>query len=357
MTRAQKQRTKYVGREWAVMVAVLLGTGWGLSRTLPAKAGTVPVIPQEVTARAQIALINMDKIYKVMQQYADDFRRRYQWPKRLSALYPDYTDDPSLFWHPGDSQPAPKMITNDEPNALDSTQISYEIIYDPNDPNAGLTIRDWSSDNNDGYFVIEYDSICGETTIPPGVLPVKYPTVLAQKRLRQLGIVMQQYETDMGKFPRSPLTFSEAGYIRCPRLLWNPGDSDPQPTDLMTDEPDTPNSVQVSFLFMQSDAGPNLPPDSILWQDSSPANNGGAGINVCLADGSVRFLPIYDYNDIDGDRYIGQEDFDRFVACMAGPEQIVTDDFCRHFDADQDDDVDMAAMADFALFFGSSTIP
>lgn len=342
--------------KWGVLICLVWVTGWGLTlnlRTVSAAGAETDTAPADVVQRAQIALARMQRIAIAMQQYADDFRNRDHWPKSPHLLYPDWIDDPNVFWHPGDVDPAPQTINNSVPNAVDSAQVSFDISYDPNVPRSPLVIRDWSSTNNAGYFVLEYTLECGGDTIPPGGLPVSFPLPIAQSRLRGLAQASLIYAFDNNeRLPTDPYDLWTSGQIACPRLVWHPGDSDPQPTDITTGALDEPNSIQISFeLLVPGGRLDQLPADTVMWQDNTPANNGGAGRNKVRLDGSVYFDPIFEYNDYNGDSAIGMFDFDALSGCLTGPYQFITDDFCRHFDRDQDHDVDIAAVADFQLNF------
>lgn len=70
-------------------------------------------------------------------------------------LYPEAIVRPRLFWNPGDSDPLPLTIDNDERDQPDSAQISFEYLAAGMDladfyPN-GIIARDNTPENNGGY--------------------------------------------------------------------------------------------------------------------------------------------------------------------------------------------------------------
>lgn len=72
-------------------------------------------------------------------------------PLDLRTLIPDFCLRPRGFWHPGDSQPQPTQITNSLPNALDSTQISFDYLTPGQSDNWILPTTALLRDNDPAY--------------------------------------------------------------------------------------------------------------------------------------------------------------------------------------------------------------
>ena len=71
----------------------------------------------------------MRRLSAALYTYANENNGAY--PPDLTMLYPKYVSDPTVFWHPGDSDPAPTTINNNGANQSNSTRISYEFATNP----------------------------------------------------------------------------------------------------------------------------------------------------------------------------------------------------------------------------------
>lgn len=217
-------------------------------------------------------------------------------PEDPAVLYPDFVSDPLAFWHPGDTDPPPTTIDNSVPNAPNSARISFDIISDGSRWGSPDRVLIWDNTpaNNGGLFVnmLTADGII--ETDPPLATPVPTSTFLAQAHLRRLGVQMRVYLNDSyEEFPDDLIRLWEGRNVETPRSFWNPGDSDPLPTDITNSVPDAPDSAQVSFEYLASGLfESDVLPDTVLMRDLSPSNNGGCGINVLFGDGTVRFISV-----------------------------------------------------------------
>lgn len=348
--RGQRKQQADLVLQWVVMVGVLLAGGWGMSQTLPAKAdGGSTSAPPEVIGRAQQAASRIRQLANAMFRYASDNRDRY--PERLEQLYPDYVNDPTVFWHPGDSDPQPTTIDKASPNAINSAQISFEFIYPEKMDRGDLIIRDWSSANNDGYFILEYRLSCeGVDTIPPGFLPV-IPELVATSRLRGLrqACFIYAHTSSPGYLPDDPYSLWSQELITCPRLFWHPGDPQPQPTSIVDSMLNGPESAQISFEYFGAGVRISDHPDTIIWRDNSPDNNAGVGWRSVALSGAQSFEPIYDWYDYDGNGAIEGNDVDELAGCMLGVGRtyIFDDPFCRLFEPRRSFVIDLEDVANF----------
>ncbi|HSW44928.1 MAG TPA: hypothetical protein VLM89_05105, partial [Phycisphaerae bacterium] len=144
-------------RIWIICCLVGLNMTWllfALSVAGTARLSSDP-IPDEALKRSEIARAHMKQIAQALDAYATANKGNY--PPDLRMLYPKYISDPAVFWHPGDSDPKPTTIDNNEPNQPNSTRISYEYtsalyntqtcrFYEP-------MVWDNSDSNNGGFLI------------------------------------------------------------------------------------------------------------------------------------------------------------------------------------------------------------
>ncbi|MHC4090083.1 MAG: hypothetical protein ACYSVY_07360 [Planctomycetota bacterium] len=160
------------------------------------------------------------------------------------------------------------------------------------------------SANNGGLFVNMLTSDGIIETDPPLATPTPTAIALAQAHLRRLGVETLIYRNDNHEwFPDDLIRLWGRGHLTSPRSFWNPGDSDPLPTDITNSVPDAPNSAQVNFEYLASGLHDfEVTPDTVLMRDLSPNNNAGQGLNVLYGDLTVRFIPVSEgCPDADGD--------------------------------------------------------
>ncbi|MHC4067746.1 MAG: dockerin type I repeat-containing protein, partial [Planctomycetota bacterium] len=120
------------------------------------------------------------------------------------------------------------------------------------------------------------------------------------------------------------------------RQFWNPGDSDPAPTEITNSELDTPQSAHISFDFPVGGQGWwDFEPDTVLLRDNSPTNNEGFGVFEITAAFEVHFVPTCP-GDVTGDGRVRQRDL-RLVLRNRG---LLEHAVFRDGDADGDGNVD-----------------
>lgn len=247
-------------------------------------------LPHTETARSNLRLID-----QALHAYAAAHNDQY--PDKLSQLYPTYIGTPAVFWNPGDHDPQPTTINNDVQNGADSAQVSYHYL------GAGYTTacnpgvilvedNDLLNNGGTGINILTADGVADYFAPAPQSCQYGFScTSIASSRLRGIGLALATYASD--NQDRLPARLSMLSGIARPTNWWHPGDSDPYPLTIDNDELNQPNSTQISFEFVA--AGQNLgqlPPDAILAQDNTPANNGGNGILVLYADIHVEYVPI-----------------------------------------------------------------
>ena len=323
------------------------------------------LIPADVLQRSDVARINMKRIAAAMATYANNNHGVY--PTDLLMLYPEIIDDPRVFWHPGDSDPAPTTIDNSVPNALNSIRISYEFAANPNALcEADPMLWDNTAANNDGLFVNRMSASGVITTDPPFITPTPTRTGIAQGNLRLLYNALWSYAAENGeRFPTDPAMLSSPGRICSPQVFWHPGDADPQPTAITNSAPDAANSAQISFSFPCAGQPSWLFNwGEIMVQDNSPSNNSGRGISVIRANGQIAFISAcHDpFADADGDHDVDQADFAVFQRCL-NPGGMRLGDECGCFDrpesgyANGDGDLDPADFLAFQACISGPDVP
>ncbi len=238
---------------------------------------------QELVAYAQG---NLGQIARALSSYAAS--NNDSFPPNLSLLYRRFIYDPTTFWNPGDSDPCPLKIDNDGVNLPNSAQISYAYFGGKadRDPRA-VVLEDNTLANNAGSGMlvvtadgdVQFYEPCSE---PP---PWTEASII---NLRQFGAALRMHATEhQGQFP-TKLSMLYPRYLPDAAVFWSPGDSDPRPTAINNDTPNTANSAQISYAYLGSGYTTSSNPRTILVQDNSLSNNGGGVLNVLTADWTVR---------------------------------------------------------------------
>ena len=325
---------------------------------------TDPPLATPTPTATELASAHLRRLYRAMYGYTLD---NYDYlPDDLLQLWEQgYLAAPRTFWNPGDSDPMPTDITNSVPNAINSTQISFEFVV----PGANLAtlpydavlLRDNTPDNNGGAFIYVITADGKLSTDPPQ--PVDYPFMtrmaMAASHLREIGRAMYLYANDNYEyFPDDLIQLWDQGFIADPEIFWNPGDSDPAPTDITSSVPDVLNSTQISFDYLGAGLTTNVAPDTVVLCDNTAANNGNFGRFVCLADSSVHFELEVDLGDGNADGSIDLADWELMTQCINGPaEGSATQDlYYPIFDFDIDEHIDLQDVAAFmAAFTGPSS--
>ncbi|MCH8052610.1 MAG: hypothetical protein IH895_00980 [Planctomycetes bacterium] len=124
--------------------------------TLDGLIETEPPLATPTPTSLRLAQAHLQRIGIALALYSND--NLGLLPDDLFQLWEEgWLRSPRTFWNPGDSDPLPDDITNSEPDAPDSTQVSFEYL------GAGLTyssltpdtvvLRDLSPKNNGGAGV------------------------------------------------------------------------------------------------------------------------------------------------------------------------------------------------------------
>lgn len=262
-------------------------------------------------------------------------------------LYPQYINDPLIFWHPGDSDPPPTTIDNSIPNAPNSAQISFTIDDLDCDTNGWteFIIRDNSAENNEGLFINLIDC-AGPWTEPPLATPTPTRVTIARRHLAGLAIGMHIYANENSERLPNNLRNLWLSSSCKPREMWNPGDSDPMPTAIVDNHPDGPESAQISFEYF----GAGLlvyqaTPEHVLIRDNTPDNNEGYGRLEFRGDFKVHFDPLHDVGDPDGNCHRDLADWSVGAACLQDPEQLIEQPVCYLFEWTDDHAVDLRDIA------------
>jgi hypothetical protein len=254
----------------------------GLIAAAPGSSG----IPEKVVRNSTIARTHLMEISNALFVYANENRDRL--PPDLTMLFPNYISDPTVFWNPGDSDPAPTTIDNNATNAINSTRISFE--YTATYPNCDAPlVWDNSAANNGGFYINVAKADGSMSTTPYNPMVVGDSTNTAARNLSNLAIAFFMYANEnQGWLPDDPAKLLTMGYVCSPFSFWNPGDSDPEPTAITNSVSNAVNSSHISFDFPNLGRDlDTLPPTAVLAQDNSIANNGGSGILTAYADGHV----------------------------------------------------------------------
>ncbi len=276
-------------RVWLVGGLALFGA---MAAVAFVRAGVVSSgngIPADVLARSAIARANMRQIASAMYSYANGYDGCF--PPDLRMLYPDYISDPTAFWHPGDSDPPPTTIDNNDPDQPNSTRISYGFTPARRVDDlceADPLIWDSSPANNAGWFVNKLTGAGYFKTDPPWITPTPTRRDVALANLRSLALAMCTYAGQGdGRYPADPAILAQTN-VCSPSMFWNPGDSDPEPTEITNAIPNAPNSAQLSYAFLGQSADDE--PLAVLLEDNSLANNEGLGAFVVTNDSVIAFF-------------------------------------------------------------------
>ncbi|MBE7561341.1 hypothetical protein HS125_21280, partial [bacterium] len=213
-----------------------------------------------------------------------------EYPPSLSMLYPTYISDPTVFWNPGDNDPCPTTINNDEPDQPNSTQVSF--LYLQAWGRHGLVLQDSTPANNQsrGLYVINFESPSTVVFFEPSPSPPSWMQAV-RTNLQQLGLALSAYASDNdGQYP-DRLSRLYPSYASDPLLFWNPNGISwydrPAPQTIDNDVPGRINSAQISYAYLGLEKHSNCSPDTILLQDRSPLNNGGVIISTLTVDMAV----------------------------------------------------------------------
>jgi hypothetical protein len=312
----------------------------------------------EIVDNAVIAHHRLLRLSTAIYIYLNDNNLQLDDPLRLAG-FAGLT--PESFWHPGDDDPMPTFIDNSIPNAPNSAQVSFlfRTAWQGNLQPDQLMIWDASPANNGGNFISVLTMDRGLETIPPVSLPFPTDVAIAQQHLARLAGALSHYMAENEEhFPETLAGLYPHGGITWARSFWNPGDSDPIPTDITNTVPDAPNSANISFDYliggMMKD---DVTPETIVLRDNSPANNLGLGINVArlvnYPNRTVEFVLSGVAGDSNGDERVDLVDWAKFQRCHTGwGSAIITDDTCRTVDFDGNGRIDLD---DYALFVEAVT--
>ncbi|HUW82109.1 MAG TPA: hypothetical protein VMZ31_04835 [Phycisphaerae bacterium] len=324
----------------------------GIVETDPPLAAPTPTVDE-------LAQAHLRRIHDGLMIYAND--NHGLLPDDLMVLWDlNMVRSPRTFWHPGDSDPMPTDITNSVPNAINSTQISFEFTAAGQDYDAlpcdAVLLRDNTPGNNGGAFIYVITADGGLRTNPPQPVDDPFMTrmAMAARNLRGIGQAMYMYANDNYEyFPDDLIQLWDYGLVCWPDNFWNPGDSDPMPTDITNSVPDALNSTQISFEYLASGLKTTIPPDTVVLRDNTAANNGNFGRFVCLADSSVHFELEVELGDGNADGSIDLADWQLMALCLNGPLDAPTtlDVYYYVFDFNFDDVVDLEDVAAFMAVF------
>ncbi len=312
------------------------------------------------TPDTQIAQDHLRQLGTAIRWYLSDYNERLDDPIRLWQF--GYVTEPTVFWNPGDTDPQPWWITNSVPNAWSSARISYDFATClrpcegilPDEP----IVWDNTPDNNGGAFSSFHTLDGAIYTSPPNISPIPTNVAITHARLRRLWVAVGVYALENGGLaPTELLDIHPSPYAMSPRNYWNPGDSDPLPTDISTDEPDAINSARISFDYLVAGQDwDSMDPETIVLADNTSTNNAGYGVNVVNRRGFVRFVAAGTLGDADDDGDIDFDDYAKMQNCFTmRPYGAIFDNTCRIMDWDGDDEVTL--WDDLANFLPAMTGP
>ena len=331
----------------------LAGTGIIFTAAAALWAGTQrrsDTPPPDILENSEVARERMRRLWTGLCIYENEHEHG---PSDPAELFPQYVPDPLTFWHPGDPDPPPTTIDNSAPNAPNSARISFEWLDSlrcGGDHADSFLIWDNSAENNGGFFINRFSGIF--ETDPPLATPTPTAVSIAQARLRATAVAMRIYGTENAeRLPTSLLRLWESGAWSRPDSFWNPGNPSPPPKTFTTSEPDAPNSIQGSFYYYGMGYHEwELSSQQVLMRDVHRRNNRGIGLNVLWGDWSVTF-EFADGSlrgDGNGDQIVDVRDLPHLLACLGGPAAPVIDDWCRLFDWQSNDRVDLRDVGFFA---------
>ena len=260
----------------------------------------------------EIAVAHLRHLAHSLNLYTND---NDEWfPAELHQLvYSHAPDCARLYWHPGDSDPMPTEITNSEPNAVNSAQVSFEYLL------SGLRERDVAADtvalrdnttaNNNGEFMLLAFRDGFVESDPPNVSPVPSRSTVARGHIQRVATALRWYAVmHDGVLPADLIELWDSGWLEAPRSFWNPGDSDPLPTDITNSVPNGIDSALISYSYMG--AGLNVfetPGATLTIADNSVDNNAGLGVFAGTLRGQVDWIPDC-AGDVDNDERVDWRD-------------------------------------------------
>ncbi len=296
-------------------------------------------LDDEAIDNAEVANARMQQLHSAVLIYLNDNEFILDDPLRLAE---GNAIPPVTFWHPGDDDPEPTLIDNSNPNHKNSAQISF--LFRTGDYSAlrpdELVIWDSSPANGNGqYFgMMTKDGVF--ETIPPAATPVPTKVALAQSHLRRLAWATRSYASENEDLFPDDLIRLYGNDLNSPRSFWNPGDSNPLPSDITNSVPDADSSTQISFDYLLAgEAEDTVPADAIAFQDNSTSNNDGIGINIARLNGVVELIVSGTVGDGNQDGCIDLADWARLQQCFSGPGTPVNDDTCRLLDFDRNGEI------------------
>lgn len=130
--------------------------------------------------------------------------------------------------------------------------------------------------------------------------PVHAYKAVCYANLKQIGLRLHIYANDNDSFfPPTVEDFANLcrnpDYELSPGSVYCPADKDnKKPTAITKTELNTPNSVQISYLYYPGSRKTD-PANTIILRDNTVDNHGGKGGNVLYVDGSVKWIPTGSY--------------------------------------------------------------
>ncbi len=244
---------------------------------------------------SEIVRANLTQIMAALYTYANANDEAF--PPRLSMLYPELISNPAVFWNPGDSDPCPTTIDNDDLNGINSDQVSFRYIGGSAADAPFLVVHDHSTSNNGGLGVhAAISSRGGISFLAPTMSPPSF-TAAARANLEAIGAALRSYAEDHeGHYPPA-LSKLYPAYIATPAVFCNPGDTvgpgSVPPATINNDTPNQANSAQISFQYMA--AGQNLwelSADAVLLRENQ-TGLGGRQVALEARANGIYSMPIH----------------------------------------------------------------
>ena len=237
---------------------------------------------------SEIVRANLKQIMVALYTYANAYNDAF--PPRLSMLYPELISNPAVFWNPGDSDPCPTTIDNDDMNGINSAQVSFRYSGGSASSPPFLVVQDNSTANNAGLGIHAAISWTMSRFLTPSTTPPSF-TAAARANLEIIGTGLRRYADDHdGHYPPT-LSKLYPAYIANAAVFCNPGDEvgsgTVPPATISNDILNGENSAQVSFIYFGAGLTTACDPGTILVEDNSPWNNGGELVNILTAGSGV----------------------------------------------------------------------